>query len=517
MSLYRLYRPKVFADVVGQDTVVSTLENAVSQGKLSHAYLFAGSRGTGKTSVARILAKAMLTQGMADGKLEEQIRAAVDDGSLVDLVEIDGASYRRIEDSRNLVEKIQFSPVASAAKVYIIDEAHMLTKEAFNALLKTIEEPPPYAYFILATTELQKIPSTIQSRCQRFVFRQVPEEDIIRRLQFIADQERIIVDRPALRAIAHHADGAVRDAISLLDQLRSLSKIGVDDVRERTGDSGHEIVEKIMAAVGVRDRKALLEIVRNMESAGISLESVTRMLLAVIRTQLHQAIDEGNPISTHARTLSLLLDTLRDIRIAPVPGLVLEAALLSLCNDPEASASAEPKTRIFGKKTASMIAVSSKSSHADTTAKAQSGADSRADLSSEDRKAEEESAAVNAGSAPHAIIEAPELTISSIRDHWPTVLRDIAPPSLKMSLRNGHVHALSAAEGSGGKLTLGFASAFHRDKVAKTEASRTVEQILEKIFKRQLRVECILEEEENGPGGPDKEMVNLAEAAAEVF
>ncbi|MBI2636285.1 DNA polymerase III subunit gamma/tau [Candidatus Peregrinibacteria bacterium] len=516
MSLYRLYRPKVFADVVGQDAVVSTLENAVSQGKLSHAYLFAGSRGTGKTSVARILAKAMLTQGMTDGKLAEQIRAAVDDGSLVDLVEIDGASYRRIEDSRDLVEKIQFSPVASAAKVYIIDEAHMLTNAAFNALLKTIEEPPPYAYFILATTELQKIPSTIQSRCQRFVFRQVPEEDIIRRLQFIADQERIIVDRPALRTIAHHADGAVRDAISLLDQLRSLPKIGADDVKERTGDSGHEIVEKIMAAIGGHDRKALLEIVRNMESAGISLESVTRMLLSVIRTQLHQAIDDGNPISTHARTLSLLLDTLRDIRIAPVPGLVLEAALLSLCNDPEASASAEPKTRIFGKKTAS-IAVSAKPSHADATAKAQSGSDSQADLSSEDRKAEEESASANVGPAPHAIIEAPELTISSIRDHWPAVLRDISPPSLKMSLRNGHVHALKASEGGGGRLTLGFASAFHRDKVAKTEASRAVEQILEKIFKRQLRVECILEEEENGPGGPDKEMVNLAEAAAEVF
>src|SRR5438874_2090994 len=150
MSLYRQYRPLTFADVAGQDHVVSTLENAVTQGKLAHAYLFAGSRGTGKTSVARILAKTMLTQGIADETLKRQIITGVEEGHLVDLVEIDAASNRGIDDIRSLVEKIQFSPVVSSAKVYIIDEVHMLTREAFNALLKTLEEPPPYAFFILA-------------------------------------------------------------------------------------------------------------------------------------------------------------------------------------------------------------------------------------------------------------------------------------------------------------------------------------------------------------------------------
>ncbi len=493
MSLYRTYRPKAFADVVGQDHIVTTLENAVAQGKISHAYLFAGSRGTGKTSVARILAKAMLTQGMTEMKLIEQIRAAVDDGSLVDLVEIDGASNRRIEDSRDLVEKIQFTPVAAAAKVYIIDEAHMLTKEAFNALLKTLEEPPAYAYFILATTELQKIPVTIQSRCQRFAFRQVPEEDIIRRLQFIADQEHVTVDRTALRAIAHHADGAVRDAISLLDQLRSLPKVTIEDVKERTGESGHEVVEQIVAALESRNQEELLALVRKMESAGTSLETVARALLTEVRRRLHQAIDEKQTIAPFTGALTVMLDALRDMRIAPVPGLVLEAALLSLM-EPEATET--KKSRFFGK-TAS-AAPTAKSPVSDVTLPAASEA--------------KPASVTEAGPSAVATVEAPEITLASVRDYWPQVLKELSPASLKMSIKNGHVHALS-----GNKITLAFSSGFHRDKVAKTDAARSVEATLEKIFKRQLQISCILEEEEQTPGGPDKEMVNLAEAAAEVF
>ncbi len=505
MSLYRTYRPHTFADVVGQDHIVTTLENAVAQEKLSHAYLFAGSRGTGKTSVARILAKAMLTQRMSDEKLREQIRTAADDGSLVDLVEIDAASVTGVENIRDLIEKIQFSPVAAAAKVYIIDEVHMLSKSAFNALLKTLEEPPAYAYFILATTELQKIPATIQSRCQRFAFRQVPEEDIIRRLQFIADQEHIIVDRTALRAIAHHAEGAVRDAISLLDQLRSLPKIGIEDVNERSGETGHEIVEQILTAIDAQDQRALLTLVRAMENAGLSLESVTRMLLAEIRMQMHRAIDEGKPVTSLTRTLTLLLETLRDMRIAPIPGLVLEAALISMCGDVE-EVSTEPKAKLSAKKSMPIPAAKPVSSENPSPAKPEPDLPTVADPV----PSRVEGAGAKAGPGP-AIVEAPELTITSIRNSWPHVIRDLSPASVKMSLKNGHVHSLE-----GNKITLGFASAFHRDKVAKTDSSRAVEEILEKIFKRQLRIECILETEEKGTGA-NKEMVNLAEAAAEVF
>lgn len=485
MSLYRTYRPRTFADVVGQDHVVTTLENAVEQAKLTHAYLFAGSRGTGKTSVARILAKAMLTQGITDEKIRKQIDIGVDDGSLVDLVEIDGASNRGIDDIRSLVEKIQFSPVAAAAKVYIIDEVHMLTKEAFNALLKTLEEPPNYAYFILATTELQKIPATIQSRCQRFAFRQIAEDDIIRRLQFIADQEHISVDRTALRAIAHHADGAVRDAISLMDQLRALPKITIEDVKERTGEAGHEIVEEIIGALEASDQKQLLALVHRMESTGLSLEAVTRSLLGKIRAQLHRAIDEDRPIAPYTHMLNELLETLRDMRIAPVPGLVLESTLISLCSD-DAPVIEKPKAAKTGSQ--------------QTATSRPSTQESPAPVITKEVEADE------------AIVEAPELSVNAVRDHWPQLVRDISPASLKMSLKNGHVHALT-----GNKVTLAFASTFHRDKVAKTDSARIIEQTLENVFKRTLRIECILEEQEKAKATTDKDMVNLAEAASEVF
>ena len=290
MSLYRAYRPKSFADVTGQEHVVTTLEQAVQQGKLSHAYLFAGTRGTGKTSIARILAKAMLTKDIEDPKRREQIETAVDDGSLVDCTEIDAASNRGIDDIRSLLEKIQFTPVVASAKVYIIDEVHMLTKEAFNALLKTLEEPPSYAYFILATTELHKIPATIQSRCQRFQFRQIREEDIVRRLQYIADQERITVERPALRAIAHSAHGSLRDAISLLDQLRSLPQVTLQDVQERIGESGHEYVEQLLVSLDAGDASAILETSRIMEERAAPFETVIRMLLSTARERLHAAL-----------------------------------------------------------------------------------------------------------------------------------------------------------------------------------------------------------------------------------
>ena len=280
MSLYLKYRPRSFADVVGQEHIVTTLEHAVERNQLVHAYLFFGPRGTGKTSVARILAKILLIRGMEDESLQQQIVKSVDLGTMVDLIEIDAASNRGIDDVRELKEKVQFSPNLAAAKVYIIDEVHMMTKEAFNALLKTLEEPPPHAFFILATTELHKVPDTIQSRCQRFPFREVGEEDIIRALQNIADQEHITVDRGALRAIARHVGGGMRDAVSLLDQLSSLGKITEEDVRLRIGESTLEYVENLWEALLAHNRLKALQISASLEENGVSLEVFLRQLLS---------------------------------------------------------------------------------------------------------------------------------------------------------------------------------------------------------------------------------------------
>ena len=493
MSLYRKYRPLSFADVVGQEHVVTTLEQAAAQEKLSHAYLFAGGRGTGKTSVARILAKILMIRGIKDEKIQKQIIKGVEEGTIVDLLEIDAASNTGVDNIRDLIEKIQFSPVAAGAKVYIIDEVHMLSKGAFNALLKTLEEPPPYAYFILATTELQKIPATIQSRCQSFPFRAIREEDIIRRLQYIADQERMTIDREAVRAVAAHSAGALRDAIGLLDQLRSLPKITVEDVLDRVGGTGQEEVQAVLTAIDACDTEAIITIVRRVEETGVPLDSFLRQILGALREKMHEAISRKEPIDRMLAMLDALLHAIRDVRIAPVPGLILESALLSLCTGTSlAGASSDEKPR-------------EKPTAKPKEKKAEVIEESKAVAKKESEPESEPASAVT--------IEAPEVTMDTVQEFWGEVVNATTPPSVKMSLKNGRITSVQD-----GKITLGFPSSFHREKVATTEASRKIEEILENIFKRQMRLECILDgQKDPTKEGPAQESVNLAEAAAEIF
>ncbi len=493
MSLYRKYRPKVFADVYGQEHVVGTLESATEHDKLVHAYLFAGTRGTGKTSVARILAKILMTRGIEDAKLKKQIEQAVDEGNTIDLLEIDAASNRKIDDARDLIEKIQFSPVVASAKVYIIDEAHMLTKEAFNALLKTLEEPPAYAYFILATTELHKIPDTIKSRCQCFPFRQIKDNDIVRRLQFIADQEHIKVDREALRTIAEVSNGGMRDAISLLDQMRSLAHITVAEVKERTGATGREYVEEVFAALDARAKSDLIAGVRKMEEAGVPLDMFIRQLLKILRENLHDRIQANEGTNDILHIMDLLLVAIRDMRLHPVPGLVLESALLTLCETSGMqSAASMPKKQQMSK---SMPDEAPQPEIVPETAPV------TIDETETDLRLR------------NAAVEAPEVTLDSVRRVWPVILKEASPPSVKMSLKNGRV------TGVGDNIvSLSFASAFHMDKVGDTEASRALEAILEKHFKKQLKLRCSLESSGAEPATcDDGELVNMADAAAEIF
>lgn len=488
MALYSTYRPQTFADVVGQDHIVTTLERAALQNRLAHAYLFAGSRGTGKTSVARILAKVLMIQGIEDETRVQQILRGVEDGSIVDLLEIDAASNNGVDDVRELIEKLQFSPVIAAKKVYIIDEVHMLSKGAFNALLKTLEEPPDYAHFILATTEITKIPTTIQSRCQCFPFRHIGEEDIVRRLQYIADQEHIVIDREALRAIARHVGGGLRDAISLLDQLRSLQKITVKDVQERIGAVGHEEIEAIATALREGDAPSLMESVRRVEEAGVPLDIFLRHLLQMTRADLHRAVEENGDTEEILRALAVLLEAIRDVRIAPVPGLVVESALLKLIAD-----KGEKKKFLLFKA---------------TDAPKEPAREPKKEVQTKPEPKDGE----NEPEKPSAVIEAPELSMRSLRESWNDIVGAVTPPSVKMSLKDGEVSDLRD-----GKVIVEFASAFHRDKVAALESSRIIEQVLQKHFKRALKLECRLGEvPQKMPAKADEE-VNLAEAAKEIF
>ncbi|MBR5273108.1 MAG: DNA polymerase III subunit gamma/tau [Clostridia bacterium] len=273
--LYRKWRPKLFSDIVGQDQVTVTLKNEITSSRLSHAYLFIGSRGTGKTSCAKVLAKAVNCLNLHDGNPcnECEICQGIDNGSIVDVVEIDAASNNRVDNIRDLREEVNYTPIKAKYRVYIIDEVHMLTTGAYNALLKTLEEPPAHVIFILATTEAHKVPATILSRCQRFDFNRITSDDISRRLKYVCEQEKFNIDDAAALLIARLADGAMRDALSILDQCAGKSEdITVRSVSETVGLIGEEHLFEISNAIYAEDTQALLSCIDALYSRSMDME-----------------------------------------------------------------------------------------------------------------------------------------------------------------------------------------------------------------------------------------------------
>ena len=286
-ALYRKYRPQTFDDMVGQQAVTQTLKTQLSSGKLSHAYLFTGSRGTGKTSAAKILAKAVNCENPIDGNPCGRCNAcvAIDSGSCMDVLEIDAASNNGVDNVRDLRDGAVYTPSQVKKRVYIIDEVHMLSISAFNALLKIIEEPPEHLLFILATTELHKVPATILSRCQRFAFRRIGQEDIASRLQYVAYQEGIDLDENAAMVLARLADGGLRDGLSLLDQCASATtgELSVDKVYSCLGIAGIQDCAQLMSAIANKDAKTALSLVNRSYAEGKDLRALLDELVCVLR------------------------------------------------------------------------------------------------------------------------------------------------------------------------------------------------------------------------------------------
>ncbi len=286
-ALYRKYRPQTFDDMVGQSAVTTTLKTQLQSGKLSHAYLFTGSRGTGKTSSAKILAKAVNCENPQDGNPCGVCRACqtIDSGACMDVLEIDAASNNGVDNVRDLRDDAIYTPSQVKKRVYIIDEVHMLSISAFNALLKIIEEPPEHLLFILATTELHKVPATILSRCQRFSFRRISQEDIAARLQYVAYKENIDLDDSAARVLARLADGGMRDGLSLLDQCASATtgELTAEKVYACLGIAGIRECSAMMAAIADHDSKKVLSLLNESYSQGKDMGALLDELACLTR------------------------------------------------------------------------------------------------------------------------------------------------------------------------------------------------------------------------------------------
>lgn len=312
--MYRKYRPRTFGEVIGQEHVIRTLTNALVLGKTAHAYLFSGPRGTGKTTVARLLAKAINCENRPSTKLginnSEPCNKCsacreINEGRALDLIEIDAASNRGIDEIRELREGIKFSPARLKYKVFIIDEAHMLTREAFNALLKTLEEPPSHAIFILATTETHKMPQTIISRCQRFDFHKLALDKIVERLKFIAKQEQIKIDQPALELIALNGDGAARDAESLFGQVMAMEdkNITLEEVRTILGITDNSAVIKMADFLIKKDARGAILFINQLVEEGYDLAQFAKSFINYLRKMMILNSGGGQPIAQQLRQL----------------------------------------------------------------------------------------------------------------------------------------------------------------------------------------------------------------------
>jgi DNA polymerase-3 subunit gamma/tau len=488
-ALYRVWRPKTWDEVTGQDHVIQTLRNAVKGERVAHAYLFAGPRGTGKTTTARLLAKAVncLAENPADRPCNHcSICEAINEGRFLDLIEIDAASNTSVDDVRDLREKINFSPNEGRFKVYIIDEVHMLSTAAFNALLKTLEEPPAHAIFILATTEVHKIPATVLSRCQRHEFRRLPVSTIIEYLSQMIGREKMEVDADAIEAIARQATGSLRDAISLLDQLTSTGeRVTLEMAQAVLGTVAGEAVRLVAQAIVDHDVSAGLTLINDALDSGADPRQFARQVVAYLRGLLLVRMGNADLVDVSAddrRTMAKQAESL--------PTQLILAAIQAF-----GSAAAERTTSWQAGLPLEIAFVETVSVTSGELEKTNNPASSQTYSAKENETAAPKRVVKDAASSLTAKEYPPlpdgEISFQHVSDRWAEVLAVARRHDPRIQALLNSCRPLGIQTGT---LVIGFRSDLLREKMEKGHNMALASQALQEVFNKPVGIRCILTE-----------------------